>query len=377
MRLPQELLDAIVQDIDDAPTLKACSLSGSKLREQNQGNLLRSLTLAGYNHTAMCAVLKQSPHIASYVTDLTFYIPEEDYISDPDFTVTDIEAMLAMVVNVRRCVFSGMDGSRRIWSDIPLRLSSAYSRFILSQRSLHELVITNIIELPPNMLLSLLRAAPTLTVRRVDVVDDLDVSQLPLQHVPGALRLRIGRGCLGLCRLFAYPQYASLTNGLTHLAINAANPLTQSNTHIIISNASRTLKSLRIQMARATCTFLEYGISLFAFGSPELINAILHPLASSSRLAEITVTFWYNRPSLHDFPPIIHRSLMSTLDAALAAHPSSPYLKLRWQVDVRPNTQFNHGLQFDNFVHMIQEALPSAHERGRFLITREPLNVER
>lgn len=101
--------------------------------------------------------------------------------------------------------------------------------------------------------LSLLRAAPTLTVRRVDIVDDLDVSQLPLQHVPGALRLRIGRGCLGLCRLFAYPQYASLTNGLTHLAINAPNPLTQSNMHII-SNASRTLNSLRIQMARATCS---------------------------------------------------------------------------------------------------------------------------
>jgi hypothetical protein len=52
-------------------------------------------------------------------------------------------------------------------------------------------------------------------------------------------------------------------------------------------------------------------------------------------------------------------------------------LKLRWQVDVRPNTRFNHELQFENFVHMIQEALPSAHERGRFLITREPLNVER
>jgi hypothetical protein len=69
---------------------------------------------------------------ASYVADLTLYIPEEDYISDPDFTVTDIEAMLAMLVNVRRCVFGGMDGSRCIWSDIPLSLSSAYSRFILS-----------------------------------------------------------------------------------------------------------------------------------------------------------------------------------------------------------------------------------------------------
>jgi hypothetical protein len=92
----------------------------------------------------MCAVLKQSPHIASYVTDLALYIPEEDYISDPDFTVTDIEAMLAMLVNVRRCAFGGMEGCLRIWSDMPLSLSSAYSRFILSQRSLHELAITNI-----------------------------------------------------------------------------------------------------------------------------------------------------------------------------------------------------------------------------------------
>jgi hypothetical protein len=68
---------------------------------------------------------------------------------------------------------------------------------------------------------------------------------------------------------------------------------------------------------------------------------------------------------------------MSTLDAALADHPSSPYLKLRWQVDVRPNTQFDHELQFDSFVHIIQEALPSAHERGRLVVTREPLNIGR
>ncbi|KAJ7834354.1 hypothetical protein B0H14DRAFT_1157741 [Mycena olivaceomarginata] len=207
------------------------------------------------------------------------------------------------------------------------------------------------------MLLSLLRAAPALTVRRVDVVDDLDVSQLSLQHVLGALRLRIGRGCLGLCRLFAYPQYASLTNGLTHLAINAANPFPQSNTHIIISNASRTLKSLRIQMARATSShrilspltplpalrFPEYGISLFALGTPrahqrhppppslefQTCRDHSHILVQHTQFARLSA---YNPSEPHEYAGCCSRgsSLQSVLETSVAGRCASEYPVQPW-----------------------------------------------
>jgi hypothetical protein len=83
MGLPQELLKAIVEVTDDTPTFKSCALIGTKLREQSQRILFSSLKLAGEYHPARCAFLDRSPHIASYVTELTLYIPDEEDIAHP------------------------------------------------------------------------------------------------------------------------------------------------------------------------------------------------------------------------------------------------------------------------------------------------------
>jgi hypothetical protein len=42
---PQELLDAVVAELEDVESLKSCSLAGSPLRSPSQRKLMRSLTL--------------------------------------------------------------------------------------------------------------------------------------------------------------------------------------------------------------------------------------------------------------------------------------------------------------------------------------------
>jgi hypothetical protein len=78
MQLPQELFDAIVQNIDDHPALQSCALAGPQLRDPSQRILLQSVTLRGGgwagNYPRERVILQHSPHIATYITDLTVYI---------------------------------------------------------------------------------------------------------------------------------------------------------------------------------------------------------------------------------------------------------------------------------------------------------------
>ncbi|KAJ7877778.1 hypothetical protein B0H13DRAFT_2346940 [Mycena leptocephala] len=57
--LPQELLDAIVNEVHDMETLKNCPLAGYTLREPRR-----------QNYAAACKLLEESPHIAHYITRL-------------------------------------------------------------------------------------------------------------------------------------------------------------------------------------------------------------------------------------------------------------------------------------------------------------------
>lgn len=177
MGLPQELLKAIVEVTDDTPTFKSCALIGTKLREQSQRILFSSLKLAGEYHPARCAFLDGSPNIASYVTELTLYIPDEEDIAHPTFSTTDIRSILVRLLNSRRGVLGGMDGIRSPWSRwpaLPFYLSSAHLEFISRQHwSLREVILTNIRALPPDVLLSLVGAAPSLDFTRVDLVQDM------------------------------------------------------------------------------------------------------------------------------------------------------------------------------------------------------------
>ncbi|KAJ7222750.1 hypothetical protein B0H12DRAFT_1125272 [Mycena haematopus] len=400
MLLPQELLNAIVQDIDDPSTLKSCSLAGSNLREESQRILLHSLTLGVENHDAKNAILDESPHIATYITDLTVYMPNPDEIVDFDLTGTDIQGILGRLNNVRRCVFDVPESSPSCiyWPELPPTFSSTYLHFISRQQSLRELRIANLFELPLDVILALLRAAPALVLNRVGVVQDLGDSELSLHHLPSLRRLSLEPGCprFCLCRLFARAKYSPLTSGLTHLEIQASEHTVQENINLI-SNAAQTLHSLCIETERDVLSvlsvngtrlitsplpplpalhFLEYILPLSALPAPWFLEAILGILApeSNPRLAEITLVFRYSNPTLRGYPAVIKDNAMNMLDGALAAHPASPRLTVRWNVDMeRFNVFFDYAQHFRTFVRMVQQAMPSALARGRLIIERGPL----
>ncbi|KAJ6474952.1 hypothetical protein C8R45DRAFT_1010903 [Mycena sanguinolenta] len=378
MILPQELLNAIVQDIDDSLTLKSCSLAGSSLREESQRILLRSLTLGVENHDAKSAILDESQHIAAYITDLTVYIPNPDEIVDFELTGEDIQSILRRLQNVRRCVFDVPESSPSCvyWPELPLVFSSTYMRFLSRQQFLRELRIANIFELPVDVILSLLTAAPTLRLNRVGVVQDLRDSELTLQHLPSLRQLILEPGC---------PR--------------ASDHIVQENISII-ANAAQTLLFLRIETERdvlsvlsvngrqlITCQlpplpallFLEYVLPLTALTAPWFLDAIIEVLAphSNPKLTELTLVFRYSNPTLRSFPAVIKANAMSLLDGALAAHPANPCLKVRWNVSMeRFNVVFDYAQHFHKFVRMVQQAMPSAQARGKLVVERVPLDVE-
>jgi hypothetical protein len=254
MRLPQELLDGIVLAIDDWVTLKSCSLVGSPLREQSQRILLHSLTLGGddceTDTHARCILLDESPHIATYITDLTLHIPSP--LSHD--SIPDIQLILGTLDNVHRCrVVGGMSMPDNIrtftsWPHLPPGLSSACLNFILRQSSLRQLTIENIIELPLDVGLSLIRAAPMLTAKGVGVIMVAEDSEIGVRHTSGLRRLSLESRCPSLYRLFIRPQHLLFTSRLTHLGIHTSNGNRGDGENAkLIFNAAQTLQSLHIQ----------------------------------------------------------------------------------------------------------------------------------
>ncbi|KAJ7834360.1 hypothetical protein B0H14DRAFT_3142357 [Mycena olivaceomarginata] len=399
MQLPQELFDTIVQNIDDHPTLKVCALAAPQLRDPSQRILLHSVTLRGGgwvgNYPTERAILQHSPHIATYITDLTVYIsgrPGPQQVDGDDDPVTDIQWILDRLDNVRRCVFGGIDGSTAVrWTSLPFALASAYLGFISRQQSLRELTIRNIRGLPPDALPSLFRPASTLSFKQVHVIGGFTPggphdTAIASQVVPGVLCLDLGPECQSLCRVLARPQYAAWTSLLMHLTLQADGEIDQES-RALIGNAALTLQSFRVVANQSAqhvplplpslpaLRALQYDLSLSILNDPQFVAPFLAVLApaASPRLSEITLILKYTNPSPQDLPPRIRDPTIGALDAALAAHPAHPALKLVWCLRpyVRGFSKRDITWFFDGFVQMVRRALPEAHAREQLIFEHE------
>lgn len=109
--LPQELIDAIIDQIDEAESLKACSLAATSFVATSQRRIFCSLRLwaaegdvydnEGANLTAVDALLTASPHLASYILDLTLDI---SFLRDEQII---IERLLHSLPNVEHLFIQG------------------------------------------------------------------------------------------------------------------------------------------------------------------------------------------------------------------------------------------------------------------------------
>jgi hypothetical protein len=110
--------------------------------------------------------------------------------------------------------------------------------------------------LPPDIVLSLLGAAPLVDFRySVTMWDSLHESELPPHHVPACPLLRmliVGSECRGLYDFFACPQYAPLSRSLIHLGITGTKEVDEE-VEKLIRNAARMLVTLHIRTEHRMC----------------------------------------------------------------------------------------------------------------------------
>ncbi|KAJ6535561.1 hypothetical protein B0H19DRAFT_1271303 [Mycena capillaripes] len=108
--IPLELIEAIVHEVDDAATLKACSMASSSFCGLSQCRLLRSLKLTAprarstNGYSKLAALFLESPHVPRYVTKLELTVGIS--LQDPH-KIKPLQEVLANLTNVRRCTIAG------------------------------------------------------------------------------------------------------------------------------------------------------------------------------------------------------------------------------------------------------------------------------
>ncbi|KAF7321995.1 hypothetical protein MKEN_00722200 [Mycena kentingensis (nom. inval.)] len=137
-RVPQELINAIIDETNDAPTLGSCALASSRTREHSQRRLFKitPLRLRDRGYLYQKAIVA-APHLAAYTEILV--IQTRKHWVDRGQDGEDENKILSHLSNVRTCIlnFSRDAG----WSHFQLKLKSVILSFLQRQRPLDEIHI--------------------------------------------------------------------------------------------------------------------------------------------------------------------------------------------------------------------------------------------
>ncbi|KAJ6493213.1 hypothetical protein C8R45DRAFT_1073189, partial [Mycena sanguinolenta] len=129
--LPQELVDAILAEVDDPASLKACSLVESRFRVPSQRILLDRITLSGLSKVDH-SHLENYGAVATYITTLKLQLRL------PAVDIDSLQWVLRRVENVCRFTLHGRGpvGQGFFWDDLPSVLSQVLLDF-MSRQHLH------------------------------------------------------------------------------------------------------------------------------------------------------------------------------------------------------------------------------------------------
>ncbi|KAF7373442.1 hypothetical protein MSAN_00553900 [Mycena sanguinolenta] len=215
--LPPNIINAIIAEIDDVESLKACSLVASSLRFNCQCILLSTLTVVGWKCDATLKLLSESPHIPGYVTNL---IVRLSYIhGDQTIAFRQISAKLR---NLRRCTLDGQIGSGT-WDEengllIPPPHLPLFALEFLRRQPLCELSLVSV-RIPTSVLWSLSTAVPKLCFRQ-SVIPEQGESATVLQRP--VLQSLILRSANDLGQYIARPENRWCLAALRHLSISSS-----------------------------------------------------------------------------------------------------------------------------------------------------------
>ncbi|KAJ7266863.1 hypothetical protein B0H12DRAFT_1229995 [Mycena haematopus] len=292
---PPELIDAIICEIDDVESLKACSVVASSLRSRSQRILFSALTVKAENYAAVFKLLTESPHIADYITNLIIMTLQHAV------TCSDIFCqILAKLQNVRRCTLDGVRGR--------IRMHCARGRRIV----------------PP-----LLIPPPVFDFLVRQPLRELSLICINLKTYVGQHLVR--------------PRYIPYLAALRHLSFRSPG---DEGSRELIEVASRTLEHIYFDCsehpplnlphlpALRTLQLTFFVQELFTspanitMGRPEIISRAADILSSLvvpqvlPALADIKIEQHFAEDGVFD--PAPYGSLMALLDGALAAYPTAP-----------------------------------------------------
>ncbi|KAJ7288953.1 hypothetical protein C8J57DRAFT_1281660 [Mycena rebaudengoi] len=372
--IPQELLDDIVCELDDLDSLKACSLAGSILRYPCQRVLLRSLTVMGLQRTlsnpkgyaAAARLLRESPHIAGYVSRLKISLGRPP----PDSDFNDLYAVLARLRNVQRCsVRDSRTGGRWQKNFLPPELVSALVEFFSRQPLLH-LEFLRLEGLPPILFLGV---TPSLLFDDVSTPGQLEFS-------PPAHRCNLEQLVLTDIRtrsehvydLLALPQLRSWTAArLRRLSIDPQFTLCPT----LVSAAASTLEYICFECTEPYPAQLAtiplpplpaLRIVHFFFGSRinpiscllDVISQYILAPGATPALRDVVITY---RILAWD-PPVPEPNSLAALDAALATHPRAP--PILWRFNFVYSGGARHCTAFKD---VLKAGLPKMQESARLM----------
>ncbi|KAF8190610.1 hypothetical protein K438DRAFT_1970910 [Mycena galopus ATCC 62051] len=345
-RVPNELIQAIVREVRDVPSLKSCSLAGSPLRAPCQRILLHSLELKvdrlGHpNYTTVHLFLCESPHVAEYITKLALRLPTAN---TPNSEVESFLQILGQLRNVKWCPIITMGQFNYDWTDLEARVASAVLEF-LSRQPLRELALHSIPNIPTSAFLSLLTTAPKISMVFVSCWGDQNNSPAMTPHRSTLTSLSIRTQPGSVLALLTRPQHLCHTKHLRELELSVKG-IEYVHSHALLCSAAQQLESIifhceslgpavRTPPSLPALREIEFTMTTSAFNGPwfkDTILTILGPKCSPA-LTSITITL---ANVCHNQPPhavLLETGLMSALEDALIGHTAKP--SIRWRVSLQ------------------------------------------
>ncbi|KAJ7735782.1 hypothetical protein B0H16DRAFT_1575344 [Mycena metata] len=286
--LPQELVDAIIDQVEDVPTVKCCALVSGSFISSAQRKLFRVVRvpvgrrkMTNYSH-----FLGESPHIASYIRDLTIGTH-----SDEPTALIDI---LAVVQNVQRLVLHGTAKDNPGFTPAVLNC--------LSRPTLERLHLRYMQGVSPTII-SAAMAVPVVTFWCVSM--DATEEQPPSDFAPRIQQLRLrnsGPAVLEICNFLLHPRKHLYTDYIEYVDIRMDSE-SEDYDYRFLSACARTLKFLAIDPGGLVNTinlpYLPYvlGVEIEIYIDhtrqlPSHFPSTLERLASSLPIVEtITLSF--------------------------------------------------------------------------------------
>ncbi|KAJ7088232.1 hypothetical protein C8R43DRAFT_1050869 [Mycena crocata] len=166
--VPQELIEAIIRQLDDTPSLKSCSLASYSFRDPSQRILHRSLRLEPWYSTgseiyrAVNTHLTESPHLAEYITEFSVLLLQ--HIPVPD--AQSLCQVLGVLKKVCRFTIGSTAAAPR-WDDADLAPVFTGILHFIRRQDLTELHLLDLRSIPTAVLVELVCSAPIVSFYRV------------------------------------------------------------------------------------------------------------------------------------------------------------------------------------------------------------------